>query len=214
MPPESDILCEITGEGSVAFEVVESIDSSDAQRTNDGIDLKRRLEEAYNRLSPCDKKQLRDKYSDALILVHFDRAAKKRDKVAAVPQVLDWLKQLGASLEGKARPDSASRLARVVRKVRVNRGGFQGPQFDVENVGSLRDTTIDRIRGKRGRKYETSCPLELLIYFGVQPVLPEEVWLDQVREHLSGHLEASQFRRVWIFDVRRRRVVYAFPACS
>ena len=216
MPPEPDILCEVTGEGPVAFELVESIDARYAQQTNDAIELKLRFEEAYNALPLRDKKQLRDKYSDALILVDFHPAAKKHQKEAAVPEILDWLKVLPALSKGKARPPSGSRLAKVVRKVRVNRGGFRGPQFDVDNVGSLWDSTLRQIRSKLERKkpYETSHPLELLAYLNIQPVLPEEVWLDEIHEYVSEHLETSQFRRVWILDAGRGKVMYSFPACS
>jgi hypothetical protein len=66
-------------------------------------------------------------------------------------------------------------LPRPVASLRVLRGRFIGPCFDIDAVGSLGDPTVDAIRTECDKAYNTPHPVELLAYYELQPELPEEL---------------------------------------
>jgi hypothetical protein len=206
-PPEPDILCMIEGEGPVAFEMVEIIDEDLARRTYGQIKFHGLFEQAYKDLQPDRYESFRKKFHNALIYVKFYSTASSRIRGNAIPMILDLLMGTETNFIGTLTPPQESPLYEAVKGIDVSRGGFIGPCFDVEAVGSFADPTIERIDTKFQKNYRTLYPVELLAYYELQPVLPESTWVPRVQEYVRQNLQGSLFRRVWIFDVGTETII-------
>ena len=84
--------------------------------------------------------------------------------------------------------------------------GYKG--VDIRIGGrSLVATVIDRLRDKWKKKYETENPIELLAYYGLQPIAPEPMWLPALRDFLEANWSSSPFHRVWVLDSWGSRIL-------
>lgn len=208
-PPEPDILCTIEGEGPVAFEMVEIIDKDLARRTYGQIKVHQLLEKAYDSLPPVVHETFKNKFHNALIYVTFYYTASLHIREKSIPMILSMLVETDTEFVGILHPPTDSPLSITVKYVSIGRGAFIGPCFDVAAVGSFADPTIERISTKFKKKYKTSYPVELLAYYELQPVLPESTWMPGVQEYVRQNLHDSLFRRVWIFDINRKAIIFS-----
>ena len=199
-PPEPDILCLSDGGEPLAFELVELIDQNYALRTWSQLKLKSKFEKAYETLEPSRKARVAERMGNALINVVFDQGATFRAKEDAVDQVFEVMASVDATFEGKLRRRERAGLPAAVGSIRVSRLDSPGPFFDVEAVGSLGDPTVETIRGKWAKAYQTLHPIELLAYYELQPELPEAFWRQQLEAFLDVTGSSSPFRRVWVYD--------------
>ena len=125
---------------------------------------------------------------------------------AAIPTVLEAFKSVPTAFEG-----AMDLGIGLVEKVRVARGDFVGPSFDIDAGGAVGDPTIDQIRGKFQKQYDVDLPLELVAHYELHPMFPDEVWVPRVRAFVSGALAKSPFERVWIFDGARGSIRFVYP---
>jgi hypothetical protein len=210
-PPEPDILCTIEGEGTVAFEMVEIIDETLARRTYGQIKLHEIFKQAYEDLLPGNYTSFKEKFHNALIYVRFCSTASSRIRGNAIPMILDLLMETDTEFTGSLAPPHESPLSEAVKSINISRGEFTGPCFDVEAAGSFADPTIERLATKLTKNYRTLHPVELLAYYELQPVLPESTWVPRVQEYVRQNLPRSLFRRVWIFDIGTKAVMFMLP---
>lgn len=106
---------------------------------------------------------------------------------------------------------SDDNLAEIVKSIRLTRGNFKGPIFSCvpHGVWSSFDLPENRIKSKFKKQYETECSnIELLCYFELQPDLPEDFWLPQVRTLVENDCKGSPFQRIWIYSVTRNEILY------
>lgn len=199
-PPEPDILCLSEGGEPLAFELVELIDQDYALRAWSQLKLKSQFETAYDALEPDRKARVAEQIGNALVHVVFDEGATFRAKEDAVDQVFEAMAGLDAAFEGKLRRPVHAGLPAAVDSIRVSRLDSLGPFFDVDAVGSLGDPTIETIRGKWAKTYQTIHPIELLAYYELQPEPPEAFWRQQLAAFLDANASSSPFRRVWVYD--------------
>jgi hypothetical protein len=87
--------------------------------------------------------------------------------------------------------DLAGTIARAVKRPDESRGVCFG------------DPTLDAIRGKLRRKYETLHPMELLAV-GDDLMLPEDVWRPKYEQRLKDLLDGSSFQRLWVAKLSPR----------
>ena len=120
---------------------------------------------------------------------------------------MDLLHELSADFRGDVTLDG--RLSALVRRVRVTRGDFVGPLFQVDGATFITDPVIERIEGKFGKNYATTGRLELLAFYELHPTYRAEFELPTVEECVRTHLQSSQFSRVWIFDAQNGIVLYS-----
>jgi hypothetical protein len=77
------------------------------------------------------------------------------------------------------------------------------------------DPTLDSIRKKLRKQYETPHPVELLAYGGAE-TLPDDVWEARFAQRLRDLVDEAQFRRLWVFSLPQRnrqgRVRFVHPA--
>jgi len=84
--------------------------------------------------------------------------------------------------------------------------------FDIESYIRIGDPTVDRLRDKFEKKYESSCPIELLAYIDGNPMFPDAVWKPGVVQFLKQCSGYGQFRKIWIVDVYAKIVHFAITA--
>jgi hypothetical protein len=73
------------------------------------------------------------------------------------------------------------------------------PPFQISRSPTIAD--------KLCRSYETKLPLELLAYFGIQPMNVGTPWAPGLERAVRARLEGSQFLRVWFFELSSGRIV-------
>lgn len=209
-PPEPDILCQVEGEGTVAFEMVEIIDSGLARRTNEGLRLERLFSKAREKLSNHQRSEIGTRLGDALVLVKFDLTSSARIRTQAVPSVLESLKQINPSFKGEISRESGFQLEKGVKKILIRRGNYDGPIIRVAAAGTHSESTIEAIEEKLNHDYESSAPIELLAHYERQPPpLPE--WMPSLQRFVASCVPNSNFRRVWVLDVSKEEIVLKYP---
>jgi hypothetical protein len=198
-PPEPDIRCEVSGCGCTYFELVEIVDAKLARAVADQLTFQQRLSDAAQSSALAN-------LGNGLVYVSFSRGSTAAQKSGAIPGLLALLRQLPADCRGDM--SLGGQLSAVVRRVRVTRGDFVGPCFQVDGATFITDPVIERIEGKLKKNYATNDRLELLAFYELHPTYRAEFELPAVEECVGNNLEASQFSRVWIFDVENSAVLY------
>ncbi len=209
-PPEPDILC-VLGEDPVAFEMVELIEQRTiAHPTYEAIKLKRLLDQGYEELPANIRTDLKKRLGDALVNVEFDPGSSLVRKKNTIPHILSSLGSLNPCFVGEIQVPA--QLRKVVDEVKVCRGNFVGPEFDVGAGGAFQDPTLERIREKFSKAYASTWAIELVGYYEFQPVLHECFWKSEVQRFVRQNIGSSPFRRIWVFDAKRREVLFVYPA--
>ena len=207
-PCEPDILCE-TSEGSVAFEMGQSIDEGFARQVADIKKLQTQLKDAFQNLPTDARSDLENRLGDAVIRVVFHQQTSKPKRESAIPQILEWLRQISPSCAGIIQPESD--LSKEVKHAIIVRNNLiRKPEFEIDASGWLADQTLNLIDKKFGKNYNSSVPIELLIYYQLPPVLPERLW-PKLRGFLEQRLQNSRFRRVWVFDAKEKTILFVYP---
>lgn len=200
-PPQPDIHCVFASGGRGRFELVEVIDTDLAQAV--GIQIKFQTSLAAGAAS----RQIKS-LSDALVFVEFVTPSTNHQRQQACESLLNILEQLPADFRGNVNPAGPTGLADGVRKVRITRGDFVGPVFQVGGAAFLSDPISDRLQEKFGKTYESDTPIQLLAYYHMHPTYRAEYELPGVNDYVQANLAASPFERVWVFDVENRQVLY------
>jgi hypothetical protein len=203
-PPEPDILCKTVGGDSIAFELVEIVESEWAQLIGNQIRLDKSLYLKHEQIG----QPLAAAFADALIYVRCQPVAGITQRENTIPALFEFLRGLPPGFKGDAKPQGD--LADTIRSVGISRGNFgPGPFFQVEAVSSIGDPTADSIQGKWLKRYETNHPIELLAYYSLHPTIPEAFWLGPVQSFVDANWTTSPFRKVWICDPSSKRILFA-----
>lgn len=209
-PPEPDISCNLSDGTTIAFEVVECIDSSLAQSIHGSQDLNKVLYDEFKKLSRKRKERFKVNFGNALIGVAFVEEASVEKKTSSIPKIFDYLLTLGNTAEGKFNLRSYPELKDVVRWLKIGRGEFNGPLFDVPAVTSFADPAKERIESKFKKEYKIKSRTELLAYYELQPEIRED--LLELQKFVEDNIKSSIFQRVWIYSVRQNKVVFVYPS--
>jgi hypothetical protein len=199
-PPEPDIRCTLGDARPQCFELVEIIDSDLAKAV--GIQLKFQDRLATDALA----RQIKG-LSDALVFVSFSRSSTNAQKQQASDVLLNLLQQLPNGFRGDIDPAVDARLG-VVRRLRLTRGDFVGPVFQIDGATFITDPIVERIQEKFAKKYTTDAPIDLLVYYQMHPTVRAENELPGLGDYVRANLESSPFSRVWVFDADNRRLLY------
>lgn len=71
------------------------------------------------------------------------------------------------------------------------------------------DLCLERIAKKFGKKYPNGC--DLLAYFDLQPIVAEKSWLPGVESFIRENIKQSSFKRVWIYSIPQKKVMFVYP---
>ena len=137
---------------------------------------------------------------NALVHVVFDEGATFKAKEGAIDRVFTAIANLDATFAGQLRCRDLPGLPAAVDSIRIARLDSAGPFFDVDAVGSLGDPTVETIRSKWAKTYQTPHAIELLSYYELQPDLPDTFWRPQLEAFIRANGSSSPFRRVWVYD--------------
>ena len=201
-PPEPDILCKLTDGCTLAFELVEIIDSSLMKRFADKIELESDLKQAYY-ASPING------FDDADVTIVFTHHSSAQQRKSAIEPIFEALASLPGNHNGRV-PLKEKKLSKTVYFVIVSRGSPDGPHFGVSDAGSVSDPTEQTIRRKLEKRYKTTSPLELLAYCH----LHHSNFRTGLAPRLSAiehEIQQSQFRRVWVFNNRTGCIEWMYP---
>lgn len=80
-----------------------------------------------------------------------------------------------------------------------------GPSFDITEAVWISHPIEKRVREKLKKKYKTEHITELLVYYELQPELPDDRILAEL-EFID--LQNTIFRRLWIYSVTEDRIIY------
>jgi hypothetical protein len=203
-PPEPDILCTTAQGVEVAFELVEIVDPAWARSTGDQWAVDPLFQDALSTRAQYDQ-SFAHRYRNAIVAIRFANFGTRR-QAAAIPAVVDLLSSLPVAFEGAVTREA---LTPDLAELRVSRvATTQGPVGCVLAVASVDQPIIRQLEFKWRKTYETSRPVELLAYFGVQPVGALDSWLPAVQEFAEQNWASSPFQRVWVCDLSVPSVIW------
>jgi len=209
-PPEPDIQCEVKGLGFLSFELVEIIDRNYANLHGKSYSTRKKLREYYSSLPQNTKDKFDKLYSNGMIFPHFENHSTLRQRIKLFPKIFDCLLSLDPQFDGDACQDVPEFKGKL-KGINVSRGIFRGPIFDQPFAGSIGDPTIKRLNSKFQKKYQKNNTLHLLAHIDLNPMFPDDVWLNGTKDFVRKSLETSQFERVWSFDFQKSAIKFVYP---
>ncbi len=131
-----------------------------------------------------------------------------QDGGTSVGHLIDYRSGLPREFEGSHVVPAGVPLNSVVRSIRVTRGTFVGPAFQVDGGTFISDPIIQCIERKFAKTYRVSQRLELLVFYELQSTPLAEMRVAEVEAFLNRNQRGSQFARVWVFDVENRSMLF------
>ena len=209
-PQEPDIYCRLKCGEEILFELTELIDSAHLERVALMGNTRKALAEfVKEEISREDQTAFHALYSRALLHFNFAENSKLSDRRSTFAPAIELLLRCPASLsEFVVKHDP--NLTPVLEQIRVRKSRLHGPVLDVGAFGWLGDPTETAITKKLKKSYVAKAPIELLAYVDWDLLPPEGAWKESA-ERAAELLEGSQFRRIWIFDTRKKEVLFVLP---
>ncbi|TKB68133.1 MAG: hypothetical protein E8D47_01285 [Nitrospira sp.] len=204
-PPAPDISCEITGRGSVAFELVEIVTPALMQVTESGQMLRKAFKTACER-----HPEIATRFHDAFIYIGFRSHAPIQQCLSVVTEVVDvLLKHPETSLKYIRVPH---KLQKILGTISVERGVSNGPVFEVTDMTKVTDDEIFEQIGKKYEKtYSSDRPIELLAYYITQPSPDSFDWQSGFHDYVLKNFSRGPFKRIWVYDHCMKSITYIHP---
>jgi transcriptional regulator with XRE-family HTH domain len=207
LPPEPDLRC-VTRHGALAFELVQLVEEDIAQADAARLALKTQLLAAWTATASAAM-------ADASIYVDFREDTTVRARKAAVAPIIQALRDLPSGTTGDVPIRRTSPLAPVVRRLLVSRRPhLSGPIFGVREGGPFANPPIQSVEAHFRTRYTADVPIELLVYYAVQPVIAQTWAHPELLAFITTELAGSPFRRVWIYDLASDSVLFVYPERS
>jgi hypothetical protein len=196
LEPEPDILCEILGEGRIAFELTRIDDEAFlAIMTVGGSKQEKQFKEEIAK--------------DLKTREHFRGAHISPDKPITGRKIVATL---------RSAPHDGEHLYLRAKNIDIERTrASHDPRLCHDMVEVVLDplTRIQRkIKNVQQGITRTPHPIEILAYFDIQRTT-EEIWQDRSRRLQAGLpalLSVPQVKRVWIYHNLDNKVMYVYPA--
>lgn len=205
-PPAPDILCRHATDGPLAFELAKLINHDFSARLSRQSKTQNALESAHEHL-PAPAKQLFDQqFANANLYFTFHPDATKNKVRGKLSDVFAELSGLPNGFVGDVNDFASNPVKKILKSVSISRGGFNGPNFSVENIGGLGDSVVPKIKDKLAKTYESNCPIELLGYLDIAGMFPPQLWKGPANAFFAGLSDLGPFRRIWIVDLRNGSV--------
>lgn len=206
-PPEPDIVADIEGRGTVAFELVRMNHDDDLVSMNLGVESSAFLSAEFAKLPDPQRSRLATMYDDAHVLLQFSPAANLGQRRQVLPLVWSMLESQPTGAKGFFHnPPIATRASSHLHMVYVSRLARQrgGPLFNSQSASFPYPIQIERVIAKLKKLYTCVHPLELLAYVD-RGEMPFESDLSSLGQAVGEHLSGSSFRRVWAFEELLKR---------
>ncbi|MDQ7842103.1 MAG: hypothetical protein RDU83_13945 [bacterium] len=206
-----DILCRLSTDERVAFELAQIIDEDFAKGFSDTLRLKVALDETLAGSPAPFRDAFAQMFSNSLIGLFFGNHLTLQRRRAALKPLLEYIGTLGPNAVGEFFP-SQPPLRDVVRMVTVFRGAFTGPVLEPVGGGFIGNPILAVLEGKFRKVYPTCLPIELVAYYDLQLEPPLSIWEPEVSRYAPEALPKSQFRRAWVFSVASGQILYVHPS--
>jgi len=203
-PPAPDIVCEIHGRGTIAFELVEIVTPALVREMGNGQKLKEAFETACERHS-----EIAVRFRDAIIYVGFLKHAPIQQRLSVVTEVVDVLLRHSENTVKNIRVPH--KLRKVLGEISVTRGVSGGPAFDVMEMTKRTEEIFGQIEKKFKKKYASDHPIELLAYYISQPASDSFNWQSEFHDYVFKTLSGCPFKRVWVYDNWSKAIKYVHP---
>jgi len=212
-PPEPDIFCKPVYGDPIGFDIVECLDSNIARSIHDTSDIKQAFSKQLEKLSIRKRQSIEIFFEDACIEVAFCKGISEIRKQQSIPLIFDFIHKVATTKEEREyHAVDFPNLKSVIEYLSIKRGFVNGPIFYiVPEAVWFSDKSIERIKAKFSKHYETKHRTELLCFYELQPELPENRWLPEVETFIEVNLKSSSFNRVWIYSVINNKIIYVYP---
>jgi hypothetical protein len=206
-PPEPDILCRLTNDDDLAFELVEICHPGNAAFVGSAVIIGRLLEETYRNLSRELRIRFDSRFAGKPLSFAFGSEATINQIRVVLPRAFEELVRKPENNE-EYRPSSTA-VARTLTSVRfVGRVEERDrPSFNVAGAFQPDDVVVKSVLSKLGKTYKTPHPIELLAYFGAFAWSLSTSWESPLRQMLKAR-NLGPFRRVWVLGWSGIRFVY------
>jgi hypothetical protein len=206
IPPEPDILLTHLSGMGLAFELVEILDRPYFAAHKGAFETMRLCGTAVNQLPEPLRQAFCKEFANAHISLSFCDALSMQMRSNSLPKILWHLLALPPGSEGEQ--DIPPLLSRFLTRICIARIDINGPLFATSAGTWVGDPTLEEIKRKLAKKYETSAPLNLLAYIGGNPMFPESVWMPKLDQFLSSLNGVSQFEHIYVFDTIKQAVKF------
>jgi hypothetical protein len=222
LPPEPDILCEIAGEGLVAFELGEVVCETLERAVNEHRSARERFQVAIAALPDADRHRIETRLGGppAVYVTFTPRTPPGRWRHAVSP-IVRWLTERAkvdgptGLFPGDVDACHLGTLAAVgVTDLTIRRTPAKEAFFGIAEPLEVVDATERMVKKKLQGAYTSSAPMELLLYWAAAPAPRKTAWRDELLANIRAARPTSPFRRVWCFDLFARAVVIVDPECS
>jgi len=208
-PPKPDILCKDADGNIIEFELGEAVDQNFQRQTNLSIEQTLiGMRDYFESLTGVEKENFSKLYGDAILHFSFRRDATRIRRQNAYPTMFSFLLSLIPGYEGDVK-DSAHGFPSICKRITINRG-VNGPFFNESHASHITPGVHEIIKSKFGNSYDTTGQLELLVHSLNRPLITKKVWISKVQKYLEKNMNASQFKRVWIFDFHGPSIEYVY----
>jgi hypothetical protein len=221
-PPEPDVLCEIAGAGSVAFELGEVVCETFERAVNEHQIVRERFRSAMAALPDGDRNRIETRLGGPpAVYVTFTPGTPPGRWRHAVAPIVGWLTER-AKVDGPAGLSpgdvDARHLGTLVSVGVIDlaiRRTWTGKAFlGIAEPVEVDDATERMVNKKLQGAYTSAVPMELLLYWAAAPAPRTAAWRDKLLAKIRAERPTSPFRRVWCFDLFERAVVIVDPKPS
>jgi len=209
-PPRPDIECDrADGSGTIAFELVEVVDSALYKNVTDQRRLQEEFRVRYQAMPEASRVGLGSRYQDTALMVFFKEGLSYVKRARSIDRILSYLFHNPRIKAGGRHVPSDQHLRDVLEKVITLETKTVGPKFLVHAAAAIGDPITERLQDKmeRAHIYKTSWPIELIAYYDLQIEPPDASWLEPAVEYVERCLSSSRFAAVWIYSRREDKIL-------
>lgn len=199
-PPEPDILCQLSSGEYVGFEVTEACNPKNIRFAKNAMVLGRDLSSAYQNLPPDFHKAFRTRFAGHAISVAFEPEVGRSKARRTIPKILVALLNSSHTSDGWFL-ETPAQFPGILQHIRFAGRYYEpdDPTFNIAGSFDPSDMTVDAVRRKLSKKYVTSYPIELVVFFGGWAAHFLDDWRNVIPELLRQNGGTQPFRRIWIF---------------
>lgn len=208
-PPHPDIEVECMDNTKRYFELSEIVDQDMIRRLNSSVTIRKACDKHYQNLRSEDKRTFTEKFGHSFIHITFHDRISLHKQRNVIPHFFKYLMEL-KKIEKVNIPEKGD-LSKSVRRIYIQtKGNPDRPYFSVSAVGGIGDPIIDRMNDKINKKYNDNYPIELVLYYSLQPERIGEYIFDEACEFAQENIVNSCFQRIWIYSTHQDMVLKEF----
>jgi hypothetical protein len=209
-PPEPDILCQLSSGEYVGFEMTEACSPNNIRFAKNAEVLGESLFSAYENMPPEIHAAFRARFAGEAISVTFEPEIGLSKAKRAIPDILVALLHSSPTSLGLFL-DVPHQFPDLLKEVRFAGRCFDPdePSFNVAGYFDISDMTTEAVRRKLLKRYVTSYPIELIVYYGGWAAHHLNDWRKAVPELLLQNGGTLPFQKIWIFEGKKIEACYS-----